>query len=189
MNLFEKLPVALSGLCLVALTSAPVMAQGMEISEDFEGPAPMEGAVEISLEGDGPDYFVAGGPGFAASVDAGAAGFAPPPEVFAPGMRGGWGGPPRGGMRGCPAMSHGGGFMGMRDLDLTDDQYEKFYALKNSFMDKVGPKMFEIRTNERHLKDLLTQTSVSPCKTCSLPSKKRKFATASFVAAADIMAL
>ncbi|MBC8000321.1 MAG: Spy/CpxP family protein refolding chaperone [Leptolyngbya sp.] len=171
MNLFEKLPVALSGLCLVALTSAPVMAQGVELSDDFDGSAPMQGVIEISMDGEGPDFFVAGVPNSVTTIEAGAAGFAPAPEGFAPGMRGGWGGPSRGGMRGCPAMSHGGGFMGIRDLDLSDEQYEKFYSLKNSFMDKVGPKMFEIRTNERHLKDLLTQTSVDTKKAKDLQGK------------------
>ena len=60
-------------------------------------------------------------------------------------MRGPWG---RGG---CPWLGA---------LDLSDDQYEKIYALKNSLLDKVGPKMLEIRTHERHLRDLMTQTNV-----------------------------
>lgn len=153
MNLLEKLPVALSGLCFAVLCNGPALAQEVDLPDGVaDGPPPMEGMVEISLDGDGePEFTIAMDPNAIQMAAPGGPG-GPPPRMM---MRRGWGG--RGG------MSCGGGGVGcpmLGALDLTDDQYEKFYALKNSFMDKVGPKMLEVRTNERHLKDLMTQTNV-----------------------------
>ena len=43
------------------------------------------------------------------------------------------------------------------DLEFTDDQLEKFYKMKNSLLDDLGPKMTELQKQKRQLKDLLTQ--------------------------------
>ncbi|HNA72790.1 MAG TPA: Spy/CpxP family protein refolding chaperone [Candidatus Obscuribacter sp.] len=151
MNLLEKLPVALSGLFFAALCNGPALAQEVDLPDGVaDGPPPMEGMVEISLDSDGdPEFTLAMDPN---TIQMGAPG-GPPPRMM---MRRGWGGRSAmgcggGGGVGCPVLGA---------LDLTDDQYEKFYALKNSFLDKVGPKMLEIRTHERHLRDLMTQTNV-----------------------------
>ena len=153
MKLLEKLPVALSGICLAALCNSPALAQEIDLPDGVgDGPPPpMEGMVEISLDEDGNQEFNI-------AMDANAIQFAGPGGPGGPGghhmmMRRGFGG--RGG-----GSCGGGGCPMLGALDLSDDQFEKFYALKNAFMDKVGPKMLEIRTSERHLKDLMTQTTV-----------------------------
>jgi hypothetical protein len=43
------------------------------------------------------------------------------------------------------------------DVAVTDDQYEKLYQLRGDFMDKFAPKMLEVMTLKRHLKDVLTR--------------------------------
>lgn len=157
MKLLEKLPVALSGICFAALCNSPALAQEIDLPDGVgDGPPPpMEGMVEISLDDDGE-------PEFNIAMDVNGIQMAAPggppggPRMMM--MRRGFGGHGgRGfGRGGCPWLGA---------LDLSDDQYEKFYALKNSFMDKVGPKMLEIRTNSRHLKDMMTQTTVD-AKAC-----------------------
>lgn len=148
MKLMEKLPVALSGMCLAVLCNTPALAQEVELPDDVsEGPPPMEGAIEISMDGDGnPEFNIAMNP---SAIPMAAPGCPVQPRMMmmrkGMSMRGPWG---RGG---CPWLGA---------LDLSDDQYEKIYALKNSLLDKVGPKMLEIRTQERHLKDVMTQASV-----------------------------
>ncbi len=151
MKLLEKLPVALSGICLASLCNSPALAQEIDLPDGVADgpPPPMEGMVEISLDDDG-------NPEFNIAMDANAIQMAAPGGPPGGGrmmMRRGFGG--RGG-----GSCGGGGCPLLGALDLSDDQYEKLYALKNSFMDKVGPKVLEIRTNQRHLKDLMTQTSV-----------------------------
>ena len=157
MKLLEKVPVALSGLFLAALCNSPALAQEVDLPDGVADgpPPPMEGMVEISLDGEGnPEFNIAMDPN---AIQMGAPGGpGGPPGMMM--MRRGFGG--RGGGR-CG----GGGCPWLGALDLSDDQYEKFYALKNSFMDKVGPKMLEIRTHERHLKDMMTQTTVD-AKAC-----------------------
>ena len=150
MKLMEKLPVALSGMCLAVLCNTPVLAQEVDLPDDVsEGPPPMEGMIEISLDGDGsPEFNIAMEPN---AIQMAAPGGPGGPRMMM--MRRGYGGMRGGhwGRGGCPWLGA---------LDLSDDQYEKIYALKNSFLDKVGPKMLEIRTQERHLKDAMTQSSV-----------------------------
>lgn len=81
----------------------------------------------------------------------------PPPDAFA--MR--RGGPPGGPGHGGPGRG-GGCPLSMLDGEnaVTDDQYEKLYDLKNRTMDQVGPKMLELCTASRHLKDVLTQETI-----------------------------
>ncbi len=157
MKLLEKLPVALSGMCLAMLCNTPVLAQeaGMPDGIDDGPPAPMEGMVQITLDGEGnPEINMAMDPN---AIQDGGPGGPGGPGGHRMMMHRGWGG--RGGSCG------GGHGAWLGALDLTDDQYEKFYALKNSFLDKVGPKVLDIRTSERHLKDLMTQTTVD-AKAC-----------------------
>ncbi len=156
MNLLEKLPVALSGICLAALCNSPALAQEIDLPDDvMDGPPPpMEGMVEISLDGDGgPDFNVVAMDPNAIQL---AAPGGPGPGGHRMMIRRGWGGGGHFGRGGCPWLGA---------LDLSDDQYEKFYALKNAFMDKVGPKMLDLRTNERHLKDAMSQMTVD-AKAC-----------------------
>lgn len=159
MKFLEKLPVALSGICLSVLCNSPAQAQEIELPDAIddgpaamEGMAPMEGGIEITLDAEGePEFNVAFAPDVLIAAPGG-------PGFGGPGF-GGPGGPRmmmrrhsfRGGHGGCPMFGA---------LDLSDDQYEKLYALKNSFLDKVGPKMLEIKTQSRHLKDVMTQPSV-----------------------------
>lgn len=157
MKLLEKLPVALSGICFAVLCNSPALAQEIDLPDGVgDGPPPpMEGMVEISLDEDG-------GPEFNIAMDANAI------QIAGPGGPGGFGGPPRmmmrrgfGGRASCGFGGAGrGGCPWLGALDLSDDQFEKFYALKNAFLDKAGPKMLDLKTNERHLKDLMTQPTV-----------------------------
>ncbi len=93
---------------------------------------------------------------------------APEPAVMAWGRHSGPGGPGGpGGGGGCPAMR--GLFSG--EHALTDDQYEKLYSLKNSMLDKVGPKMVELHSLERQLKDAITRADIDSKKAADLKGK------------------
>lgn len=50
------------------------------------------------------------------------------------------------------------------DVAVTDDQYEKLYQLRGDFMDKFAPKMLEVMTVKRHLKDALTSADIDNSK-------------------------
>ena len=50
------------------------------------------------------------------------------------------------------------------DVAVTDDQYEKLYQLRGDFMDKFAPKMLEVMTLKRHLKDALTSADIDGSK-------------------------
>lgn len=60
----------------------------------------------------------------------------------------------RGGPGGCPLWMLDG------DNAVTDEQYERFYELKNKSLDQVGPKMLDLMQTKRHLKDAMTQESI-----------------------------
>lgn len=90
---------------------------------------------------------------------------APEQPVIAWGRSHGPSGP--GGPGGCPAMR--GLFSG--EHALTDDQYEKLYSLKNSMLDKVGPKMVELHSLERQLKDAITRADMDSKKAGELKGK------------------
>ncbi len=64
---------------------------------------------------------------------------------------------------GCPLMSG--------ENALTDEQFEKMYSLKNAMLDKVGPKMAELSSLERQLKDVLTGASIDSKKAADLKNK------------------
>lgn len=58
------------------------------------------------------------------------------------------------------AMPLGGGPGGKSPMNFSNDQLEKIYKLKNNLLDELGPKMTELKKEQRHLKDLLTQESL-----------------------------
>lgn len=64
---------------------------------------------------------------------------------------------------GCPLMKG--------ENALTDEQFEKMYSLKNAMLDKVGPKMAELSSLERQLKDVLTGASIDAKKANDLKNK------------------
>ncbi len=70
---------------------------------------------------------------------------------------------------------HGGGDVMMLragvQSSFSDDQLEKMYKAKTDFMDKAGPKMAELKSQERALRDLLTQPEFEKSKAMSLQSK------------------
>lgn len=86
-----------------------------------------------------------------------------------PGGPGGHGGPGPGGFH-----KMGGGCMSSLmkgEHALTDDQFEKLYALKNDMMDKMGPRMVEMFSLERQLKDVLTSANIDAKKAAALKDK------------------
>jgi Spy/CpxP family protein refolding chaperone len=56
-------------------------------------------------------------------------------------------------------------------LSLTDDQLEKIAKLKSDFKDGAGPKVVQIRSLQRQMKDMLTQTNVDKSKVLDVQSK------------------
>ncbi|HMY54320.1 MAG TPA: periplasmic heavy metal sensor [Candidatus Obscuribacter sp.] len=64
---------------------------------------------------------------------------------------------------GCPLMKG--------ENALTDEQFEKMYSLKNAMLDKVGPKMAELSSLERQLKDVLTGASIDAKRANDLKNK------------------
>lgn len=65
----------------------------------------------------------------------------------------------------------GGPMHMLKGLALTDDQYEKMYDLRNDFMDKFGPKMVEVASLERHMRDTLTSSSIDTKKAGEIKAK------------------
>ena len=54
----------------------------------------------------------------------------------------------------------GGPRDGAGKMNLSNDQLEKMYQLKNKLLDDIGPKKVELQKQKRHLKDLLTQETL-----------------------------
>lgn len=157
---------ALAAVSTLSFVSAPAFAQAesdddviMFVAEPGDGPdmgdfPPPPGGPPDGMGDEGPMAFMLP---------------VPPPSVEA--MRGGGFGGPGGGRgmmfrRGgsCGMMGRGGGGCPLRGLDgenaLTDAQYEKMYELKNRTLDQIGPKMLELMTASRHLRDALTQENI-----------------------------
>jgi len=55
-----------------------------------------------------------------------------------------------------------------KPIDLSDEQIEKIHSLKNQYLDAVGPKMVEIASKKRKLRDVLLSTDVDSAKAKSL---------------------
>lgn len=53
-----------------------------------------------------------------------------------------------------------GGPMGGKKMNFSNDQLEKMYKLKNGLLDDIGPKVTELKKQNRRLKDLLTQETL-----------------------------
>lgn len=69
-----------------------------------------------------------------------------------------------------PAAAGHGGMAGAR-FNLTDDQLEKLSAIRNKMKDAAGPKMLELSSLQRHLKDVLTKPTVD--RTDALATQKK----------------
>lgn len=55
-----------------------------------------------------------------------------------------------------------------RRVDLSDEQIEKIHSLKNQYLDAVGPKMLEIASKQRKLRDVLLAPSVDAAQAKTL---------------------
>ncbi len=60
---------------------------------------------------------------------------------------------------GASVNAVGGGSMSAKPV-FTDEQKEKFYELKNSLLNDIGPKRAELGAQKRALKDLLTKDTL-----------------------------
>lgn len=152
---------ALSMASAITLASQPALAQ-MESDDSSD-----MGEIDIVLNL--PDVMPgsAGGPDFSPPEppSGGEIAFSlplPNPGDVIAAMRGGPGG---GWGRGpCPVGARGRGGCPLNMLEgdnaVTPEQYEKLYALKNSVLDSRGPKVLEIATAKRHLRDELTRESI-----------------------------
>lgn len=72
-----------------------------------------------------------------------------------------------GGGGACPE-GFGGGMPGMSCLpegaSLTDEQLEKIYKAKETFQEKAGPKMLELRTQARAMRDAMMEPDLDKAK-------------------------
>lgn len=71
-----------------------------------------------------------------------------------------------GGMRGCPVLEAFDG-----DNALTDEQYERLHVLKNAMLDKFGPKMAELSSLSRQLRDALGTANIDSKKVNDLRNR------------------
>lgn len=71
-----------------------------------------------------------------------------------------------GGMRGCPL-----GRVLDGDNAITDEQYERMHVLKNAMLDKMGPKMAELSSLSRQLRDALGSASIDSKKVGDLRNR------------------
>lgn len=58
-----------------------------------------------------------------------------------------------------------------KPIDLSDEQLEKIHSIRNDFLDAVGPKMVEIASKKRHLRDALLSANVDAAKAKALQSE------------------
>lgn len=140
------LSIAVASIAPLALGSLPVQAQEGES-------APPSNAITESAPGPGEFGPPPGGFNFAMALPAGASMEAMPDA----GM-----------------MDMGARFL-KGDVAVTDDQYEKLYQLRGDFMDKFAPKILEVMTLKRHLKDVLTSSDIDSNKANDL---KKQMASA-----------
>ncbi len=57
------------------------------------------------------------------------------------------------------------------DLAITDDQYERMHVLRNAMLDKVGPKMAELSSLSRQLRDTLGSANIDSKKVGDLRNR------------------
>ena len=58
-----------------------------------------------------------------------------------------------------------------KPIDLSDEQLEKIHSLRNDYLDAVGPKMVQIASKKRHLRDALLSSDVDAAKAKALQSE------------------
>lgn len=186
---------------LLGLLAGTVSLLPRAIAQDSPGPATelME-SIDAGVEADGrpqmpvPPMFMPGVPPELGMAMAARMGMPLPgmmPGMTMPGMPGMDGPPGMPGMEGPPGMGMPPMPPGMPEGDLlslhsgadmmmlraavhssfTDDQLEKMHQAKTDFLDKAGPKMVELASQERALHDLLTQTEFDKGKAQSIQSK------------------
>lgn len=88
--------------------------------------------------------------------------------------------PPMGGEAGgmpddAMAFHHGGGDLmiikSLTETAFSDEQLEKMYQIKSDFQDKAGARFVELMSQERSLRDLLTQPEFDKSKAQSIQNK------------------
>ncbi|GEM_PF-722681 len=110
-------------------------------------PLPPAGAVKLNSSD---ESFPARGPDFAMAL---------PPA-----------GPKMDGMLDIAGVDMGARFL-KGDVAVTDAQYEKLHALRSDFMDKFGPKLVELMSLRRHLKEALVSEVIDSSQVNDLRSK------------------
>ncbi len=158
MQLSKKILTALMVTAFV-VGGAPVLAQGIPgdlpqlgLGDDGPGapPGPPPGAMD-----DGPPGPPPGGPPMG------------PPGAMMPG---GSDGPLADAPPGpCPFRPEGGGPQCQGEglppgVNLSDEQYEKMFAIKRDTFAKLGPKMVELKTGEMDMHDLMSQVTPDKAK-------------------------
>jgi len=139
----RKTFVLVAGLVALLSGAIPAFAQDVDFDVDVVALQPDGPDMDFDLLANRPDF----GPGFA---------------VATPGAFMG---------KACP-IGGGGPFSVLQgDLALSDDQAEKLYALKNDFCDKAGPKMLELRTYKRQMKDLMMRPTIDRQQVLALQDK------------------
>lgn len=77
--------------------------------------------------------------------------------------RGGGGACPEGFGGGMPCMPEG--------VSLTDEQLEKIYKAKETFQEKAGPKMLELRNQARAMRDAMMEPELDKAKLQGIQSR------------------
>lgn len=158
----------LAGLSVFVLTSTPVFSQeapdvvpSLDMTEqdaDFLAEVPNLGGAER-----GPQGFPQNG-GDAELDNLG-------PDSLAMGPAAGMVGAPMMGSRKFQGKSKRGAFGLEGELALTDEQYEKLFEQKKSFLNDAGLKMSELKNLERDQQDLLSQVQIDRKKVKDLHNK------------------
>ncbi|MBY0552670.1 MAG: Spy/CpxP family protein refolding chaperone [Candidatus Obscuribacterales bacterium] len=78
----------------------------------------------------------------------------------------------RGGGGGVCPEGFGGGMSCLPDgASLTDEQLEKIYKAKETFQEKAGPKMLELRTQARAMRDAMMEPELDKAKLQGIQSR------------------
>jgi Spy/CpxP family protein refolding chaperone len=64
---------------------------------------------------------------------------------------------------------HGGGMF--RSLNLTDDQFEKIFAIKNQASEQISPKVADLIVAKKELRNEMTEPNADRSKVLSLQAK------------------
>jgi Spy/CpxP family protein refolding chaperone len=129
-NIFSKVSLALSFALASIVSVAPSFAQAENNDELFTDSDAVISVLAMMPEGEAPQ----------AEENAGA-----PGEPRGEHGEGGW--------------HHKNGFHEFME-SLTDDQLGQLHALKNNFMDSIGPKWVALKSKERRLHDVMLASTV-----------------------------